>query len=115
MEYTVERFDARQWTEEQMDELFSEGFPQFIASDPIAKSYIKQVKRYFGEYHIILVNSEGQPVGSGWGVPIQWDGKITDLPSGYTDSIIRSVKGHDAQTPSNTFVICAGIVNPKFS
>lgn len=115
MEYTVERFDARQWTDDQMDELFSEGFPPFITSDPIAHNYIERVWKYFGEYNIILVNSDNQPVGSGWGVPIQWNGEVTDLPSGYTDSLVRSVKGYENKISPNTFVICAGIVNPKFS
>src|SRR5699024_4216128 len=46
---------------------------------------------------------------------IQWNGEVTDLPSGYTDSLVRSVKGYENQITPNTFVICAGIVNPKFS
>ncbi|MCW2932774.1 MAG: hypothetical protein JWM19_3736 [Actinomycetia bacterium] len=37
MAVTVERADAREWSDEQMDDLFSDGFPPFITADKLAK------------------------------------------------------------------------------
>lgn len=116
MKYSVERFDARQWSDDQIAELFSERFPPFITADPIAHAHIKRVGKYFGdEHHIMLVDTEDRPAACGWGVPVQWTGEMVDLPSGYTDTLGRAVKDHETQTSSNTFVICAGVVNPKLA
>lgn len=115
MEYCVERFDAREWPDAKIDELFSEGFPSFITADPVAAAYIERVWEYFVDYHIMLVHQADEPAASGWGVPIQWNGEVTDLPSGYTDTLRRAVSGYETKTTPNTFVICAGIVNPTFA
>jgi hypothetical protein len=53
------------------------------------------------------------PVAAGWGVPICWDGDVTDLPSGYTDSLRRAVNVHTCGGQPDTLVICAGIVHPE--
>jgi hypothetical protein len=39
MAVTVERTDAREWSDEQMEDLFSDGFPPFITADRLAKQY----------------------------------------------------------------------------
>lgn len=67
MEYTVERFDAREWKDGQISQLFSEGFPSFVTGDPVAHAYMDRVWECFAEYHIILVHSGDEPVASGWG------------------------------------------------
>jgi|GEM_PF-4493733 len=113
MEYIVKRFDAMKFTDEQIEELFSEGFPLFITADPVAEVYIERVFECFGEYHIALIDkTEDKAMASGWGVPIRWTREVTDLPSGYTDTLSRAIRESETNIQPNTLVICAGIVNP---
>ncbi|HEU5271656.1 MAG TPA: hypothetical protein VFU36_17145, partial [Jatrophihabitans sp.] len=91
MTYLIERSDARDWPDEQLEPLFADAFPPFITADPVAAVYIGRVRAYFGEFDIMLlddtlVDGAERPVATGWGVPIRWTGELTDLPSGYTDT-----------------------------
>ena len=86
MPFIVERFDARGWPDEQLDRLFDGAFPAFISADPVAAVYIAKVRQMFGELHILLIDDD-RPAAVGWGVPVRWSGEVTDLPSGYTDTI----------------------------
>lgn len=107
---TVERTDAREWSDEQMAGLFSDGFPEFIVADKLAKRYIDRVRAWFPEWNLTLVDAEQQPVAGGWGIPIRWDGTVADLPAGYTDGTIRAVEGRERGIAADTFVICGAIV-----
>jgi hypothetical protein len=55
MTYRVERFDARERPDEQLEPLFGDAFPPFITADPVAKVYIDRVRAWFGEFDIMLV------------------------------------------------------------
>ena len=44
MQYAVERFDAREWPEQQLESLFAEGFPAFITADQEVKKYIARIR-----------------------------------------------------------------------
>jgi len=110
MALTVERFDARTWSDEQMAKLMDGAFPAFIVADKIAAAYIGRVREWFVELSIMLVDEADNPVACGWGVPISRDGTVTDLPYGYTDTTRRAVDGHLRGDAPDTFVIC-GIVN----
>lgn len=112
MEYRIERFDAREWPDEELQALFSEGFPPFITADPIGAAYIDRVRVLFAAYNILLMDNDDHLVAGGWAVPIAWAGEVTDLPSGYSDTLRRAVDGRDRQVSPNTLVICAGIVHP---
>lgn len=109
----VERFDAREWPEEQLDALFAEGFPRFVLADQDAKKLIGPVRDAFASLHIVLVADEDVPVAAGWGVPILWDGEVADLPDGYTDSLRRAVDLRRSGGQPDTLVICAGVVHPE--
>ena len=109
---TVERFDAREWPAEQLDKLFSEGFPVFITSDQLAKRYIGRVQEWFANLNIVLLDESGFLVAAGWGVPLVWNGQTDSLPRGYSESLKRAVEGHETNETPNTFVICGGIVRP---
>lgn len=112
MRTTVERFDAREWPEEQLDQLFNEGFPAFITADQLAKRYIGKIQGLFPHLNIVLLDESDFLVAAGWGIPLSWDGRIDGLPTGYSDSLKRAVEGHEAHESPNAFVICGGIVRP---
>ncbi|CAM5636075.1 hypothetical protein [Streptomyces viridochromogenes] len=109
----VERTDARTWPDEQMKELFSEGFPEFITADRLVKQYIGRVGEWFADLNLMLVDDRDVPVASGWGVPIHWDGLPASLPTGYTQALVRAVEGREAGIAPNTLVICGAIVTPS--
>ena len=115
MSYLIERFDARQWPDELLESLFTDAFPPFITADPVARVYIGRVREWFGEYDIMMVDEDGRPVATGWGVPIRWNGELADLPSGYTDTTRRAVELRERGEQPDTFVICGGIVSAKLA
>jgi hypothetical protein len=110
MGVTAERTDAREWSDEQMADLFSDGFPAFIIADKQAKQYIGRVREWFPEWNLTLVDTEQNPVAAGWGIPVRWDGTIAGLPSGYTDATIRAVEGREQGIAADTLVICGAVV-----
>ncbi|WP_034088904.1 hypothetical protein [Streptacidiphilus albus] len=112
MTLIVEQTDAREWSDEQLQELFSEGFPEFITADRLVKQYIGRIREWFTDLNLMLVDEHGVPVASGWGIPIRWDGRIETLPTGYTDAIIRAVEGREQGIEPDTLVICGAIVTP---
>jgi hypothetical protein len=110
MAVTVERADARQWSDEQMEDLFSDGFPAFITADMLAKQYIGRVREWFPEWNLILVDAQQNPAAAGWGIPVRWDGTVAGLPAGYTDAMIRAVEDREQGTATDTLVICGAVV-----
>ncbi|MEU1089525.1 hypothetical protein ABZ401_22370 [Streptomyces sp. NPDC005892] len=113
MAVTIERSDARAWPDEQMAELFSEGFPDFIVADRLVKEYIGRVREWFTGLDLTLVDEHQVPVASGWGVPIQWDGVTETLPTGYTDALVRAVEDREKGLEADTLVICGAVVTPS--
>lgn len=112
---TVERTDARAWTEEDFAEMFSEGFPAFIVADKLAKQYIGRVREMFADLNLLLLDEHETPVATGWAIPIRWDGTVGDLPSGYTDATIRAVRGRERGVAADTVVICGAVVSPALT
>ncbi|MER5279614.1 hypothetical protein ABT025_28315 [Streptomyces sp. NPDC002809] len=113
MAFKIERTDARTWPDEQLKELFSEGFPEFITADRLVKEYIGRVGEWFADLDLTLVDERETPVASGWGVPIHWDGLTETLPTGYTQALVRAVEGREQGTEANTLVICGAVVTPS--
>lgn len=108
----VERFDARVWPDAVLDALFSDGFPAFITADQEAKKYIGRVREWFPHLYIAVVADGDVLVAVGWGVPIRWNGDVSDLPAGYSATLCEAVELHEAAGDADTFVICGAIVHP---
>lgn len=75
MRLTTEKTGARPWDEAHLKELFGEGFPEFVTADRLVKNYIGRVREFFADLDLMLVDEDGVPVASGWGVPVRWDGR----------------------------------------
>ena len=69
---TSERHDL----DEQAEAAFRPGWPEFIFHDPTSSEFIGRVETYFRQYDVLLLD-DGQVV-AGWGVPIQWNGTVSD-------------------------------------
>ncbi|NDK29640.1 hypothetical protein FSY75_35515 [Streptomyces sp. TR1341] len=113
MKLIIERFDAREWAEEQLEELFGEGFPEFIGADRLVERYIGRIREWFAELNLVLVDERGVPVAAGWGIPVRWDGRAEALPLGYTDAIVRAVENRELGVEPDTLVICGAVVTPS--
>jgi GNAT superfamily N-acetyltransferase len=111
MRYTSEGIAQRPRPDEQMDALFSDGFPAFITADQEVKKYIGHVRDLFTDLQLVLLDEE-EIVAAAWGVPIAWNGNVVDLPGGYTDALRRAVEEHGSGLRPDTFVIMAAQVHP---
>ncbi|MCM2580143.1 hypothetical protein [Streptomyces meridianus] len=111
MVFEVERADARTWSDEQLSELFSKGFPEFITADRLVKDFIGRVREFFADLNLMLV-ADDTPVAAGWGVPVTWDGLPQTLPTGYTDALVRAVEGREHGVDADTLVVCGAVVTP---
>src|ERR1039457_7447125 len=111
--FRVELTSARSWTEVQMEALFAEGFPEFISGDREVDKYIARVRESFREYDIILTDEDDQLAATGWGVPILWSGKGSELPSSFADVLRQSIQVHDRTGVADTFFICGAVVHPS--
>jgi len=110
--FRVELTSARAWTEAQMEDLFAEGFPEFISGDKEVKKYIARVRESFRAYDVILTDEDDQLAATGWGVPILWSGQVSELPSSFADVLRQSLEVRDALGVADTFVIGGAVVHP---
>ena len=95
--------------DEQARDAFRAVWPEFIFHDPVAAEYIGRVRAYFPRFDVLLLD-HGQVVAGAWGVPLQWDETITDLPDGYDGALVRAVSGHEEEVPADTLCIMAAAV-----
>ncbi|MBA4862966.1 hypothetical protein H1V43_16515 [Streptomyces sp. PSKA54] len=110
MDLTTAVFNDRPDLHEQADEVFSAGWPEFIFHDPVADRHMGRVREWFGELSLLLVDGANRIAAGGWGVPVRWDGTLDDLPAGYDDALVRSVRLHEEAGEANTLVIAAAQV-----
>lgn len=116
MTSTVETMGARERPENQMEQLFGDGWPEFITADQVVKEYIGTVRELFADLELVLLDGDDVPVAAGWAVPLRWDGGpefiTADLPSGYSDSLVRAVSDHADGLIPDTLVVMAAQVHP---
>ncbi|WP_331760184.1 hypothetical protein OG285_36610 (plasmid) [Streptomyces sp. NBC_01471] len=62
MALKIERTDAHTWPDEQLKELFSDGFPEFITADRLVKDYTGRVGEWFAIPDLTLVDEHEVPV-----------------------------------------------------
>ncbi len=110
MEYAVEPITQRDRPDDQLDALFSDGFPPFITADAQVKAHIGAVREHFADLELVLLDGD-DIVAAAWGVPIAWSGEVDDLPGGFSDAMRRAVQGHGS-VRTDTFVAMAAQVHP---
>lgn len=107
---TVVRTDTRECSDEQLADLYSDGFPAFITADKLVRQYVSRVREWFAEWNLTLVDPGQNPAATGWGVLVRWDGTVAGLPGGYTEALVRAVEGREQGIEPDTLVICGTIV-----
>ncbi len=98
MTWTVETMGARDRSDDQMEQIFGDGWPAFIAADRLVKEHIGVVRQLFADLELVLLDADVIPVAAGWAVPLRWDGDPANLPGGYSDSLVRAVEAHAGAT-----------------
>jgi GNAT superfamily N-acetyltransferase len=88
---------------------FREKWPEFIFHDRVAKDCMPRVEKDFPQFDILVLD-DGAVVAGGWGVPLQWDGTLDDLPDGYDSTLVRSIDCHESGRRPNTFSFMAAAV-----
>lgn len=112
MTSTVETMGARERPDDQLAQLFGDGWPAFITADQVVKEHIGTVRRLFGDLELVLLDADDVLVAAGWAVPLRWDGDPAQLPGGYSDSLVRAVEGHEEHERPDTLVVMAAQVHP---
>ncbi len=112
MTLTVETMGARDRLDEQIEQLFGDGWPEFITADREAKQHIGTVRQLFADLELVVLDTHGVPVAAGWAVPLRWDDDPAHLPGGYSDSLVRAVEGHAGGEIPDTMVVMAAQVHP---
>lgn len=90
----------------ECQEAFRGNWPEFILHDAVTEKYIDRTQVYFPSLDILLLDN-GRVVAGGWGVAMNWDGTLPDLPDGYDGALTRAVEGHEAGVPVNTLCLMA--------
>jgi GNAT superfamily N-acetyltransferase len=112
MALTVEAMGDRPRPEDQLAQLFADGWPAFITADQEVKRHIGRVRAAFAELELVLLDSDDRIVAAAWSVPLRWNGDPEDLPSGYTDSLAQALDDRQRGESPDTLVIAAAQVHP---
>jgi GNAT superfamily N-acetyltransferase len=89
---------------------FREKWPEFIFHDSVAKQHMPRVEEYFTQFDVLVLD-DGAVAAGGWGVPMVWDGTVSDLPDGYDSTLVRSVEGHESGRSPDTLSFMAAAVS----
>lgn len=98
--------------EAECREAFRDNWPEFIFHDAITKKYIDRTQLYFPRLDILLLD-QGRVLAGGWGVALNLDGSLTDLPEGYDGALERAVEGREAGQSVNTLCLMAIAVSSE--
>lgn len=96
--------------DKQAEEALRTVWPEFIFHDPVHEEYVGRVEEFFQRYDVLLLD-EGRVVAGGWGVPIRWDGTVSELPDGYDGALVSAITGHENGVPADTLCIMAAAVS----
>ena len=66
----------------------------------------------FAPLDLTLVDRPGEPVATGWGVPLAWDGDPGDLPDTFAEILPRALALHDGEGTATTLAVGGAVVHP---
>lgn len=108
--FTVELMHDRPRPDQELEALFAGGWPAFIDADLDAARSLPRIRKLFADLEVVVVEDRSDElVAACWGVPIQWDGRVIDLPAGYSGTLTRALIDH-GPAQVNTLVLCGAQV-----
>ena len=89
-------------------------WPNFLleGSEPVPYCW-PTIMSEFAFCQLILVDDTGAALAVANAVPIFWDGTLSGLPSGWDDTVLRSISGHELHTAANTLVALSITISPE--
>ncbi|QQE78688.1 GNAT family N-acetyltransferase [Alicyclobacillus sp. SO9] len=90
-------------------------FPQFIlGGDRTSRKHWRNLYRYYPEFQFTLCDSNGSVAACGHAIPLQWDGDVEHLPSGYDGVLEDGFESLNQRRTPNTLCALAAVTSPKY-
>jgi GNAT superfamily N-acetyltransferase len=93
---------------EAAGKLHSGAWPVFQSNGAAVRRFWSRLYTDFPEYQFAVLADESTPIGVGNTIPLQWDGSLATLPTGWDDAVERAFTP-DVK-PANTLCALAAIV-----
>lgn len=85
---------------------------EFIHHDPVCGRHWGSLYRQFAEFQPVLCDARGAVVAAGFTIPLEWTGRVGDLPSGVDGALERGVRGRARGRPATTLSALLAAVAP---
>jgi hypothetical protein len=86
---------------------------EFIHHDPVCARHWGSLYREFAEFQPVLCDGNGTVVAAGFTIPLQWSGRLRDLPSGVDGALERGARGRARKRPPTTLSALLAAVAPE--
>ncbi|TFJ91793.1 GNAT family N-acetyltransferase [Lentibacillus salicampi] len=112
--YRVVTLQKRPELIDDINELHSLGWAQFMREDPISVKYWDKLLSWFPEYQYLLLDDQGATVACGNSIPFHWDGTENGLPSGWDGVFEQGILDNQNNIPPNKVSALAIVIHPDF-
>lgn len=114
MEFKIHTLSEDSQYRQEFDRLHCLGWPEFMLNDEKAYLYWDLLMSVFSGFQILLCDHDENVIAVGNSIPIDWDGTIAGLPSGWEGAFERGVLGYKNGIKPNTLSALAIVIDPKF-
>jgi GNAT superfamily N-acetyltransferase len=102
----VERPDLRP----EMQRIERQGWSEHMRHDAVAARYWGRLFTDFAGFQLLLLDPDGAVAGTGYTIPLAWDGTVEGLPAGWDAALEAGGRGADSGLPANTLCALAALV-----
>jgi len=85
---------------------------EYIHHDPVCGRHWGSLYRQFAEFQPVLCDARGAVIAAGFAIPLRWNGRVGDLPSGVDGALERGVRGRAHDRPATTLSALLAAVAP---
>ena len=89
-------------------------WPEFMLRDVYAAKLWSYVYTAFKDFQLYLLNEKQEPIAVGQTMPMVWDGRMLDLPVGWSDSLVRGTNDFEAGRKPNTLAALEISIQPEY-
>jgi hypothetical protein len=86
---------------------------EYIHHDPVCGRHWGALYREFAEFQPVLCDGTGAVVAAGFTIPLEWSGRLRDLPSGVDGALERGARGRTWARPPTTLSALLAAVAPN--
>ncbi len=85
---------------------------EYIHHDPVCGRHWDALYREFAKFQPLLCDARGAVVAAGFTIPLAWNGRLRDLPSGVDGALARGARGRARGQPPTTLSALLAAVAP---